>query len=63
MTLVMARVKDGHLVPLGDAEKIQTEHERTRCIALLREAANHLEMYARFDLALEVRGILTRLDG
>ena len=58
---MIARIQDGHLVPLEEAEAIQTEHERTRVIALLRESANRLEMYARFDLAAEVRDILARL--
>ena len=56
----MARIKDGHLVPIEEAEAIQTEHERTRCVALLRATIEHLEMAGADDLAAEVRYIAAR---
>ena len=51
---VMARVKDGHLVPLEEAEQIQQEDEWTKTMKACQELIERLEMANRPDLAREV---------
>ena len=59
----MFRVKDGRLVPIEEAEQIQTEWDFQNTVKAAQEFVERLEMAKRPDLAEEVRQIGARFVG
>ena len=59
----MFRVKDGRLVPIEEAEQIQTEWDFENTVKAVQELVERLEMAKRPDLAEEVWQVGARFVG